>query len=236
MMDQTILVVEDEDDIRELISYNLERRGYRVVQAADGESALACMAEQSPTLVVLDLMLPRLDGVEVCRRLKADAATCHVPVIMVTARTEESDVVLGLGVGADDYVTKPFSPLELAARVEAVLRRGPLRRGGSDDGKRLGNGPVVLDRDRHEVLVEGGAVRFTAAEFRLLHHLLLNRGRVFSRAALIPRVSGEDAVVTERTIDVHVRAIRQKLGDHRDMVETVRGVGYRCRDLSSDAT
>jgi two-component system phosphate regulon response regulator PhoB len=173
-------------------------------------------------------MLPGLDGVEICRRLKADPATRSIPVVMVTAKGEESDVVLGLGVGADDYVVKPFSPKELIARVKAVMRRGPLRDEAAPE--RIVRKDVVIDAGRHEVLVNGRAAVFTATEFRLLHFLAAHPGRVFTRDHLISRVLGDDAVVTDRNIDVHVTAIRKKLGAAREMIETIRGVGYRARD------
>jgi DNA-binding response OmpR family regulator len=182
----------------------------------------------APDIVLLDLMLPKLDGIEVCRSLKNDPLTRSIPIIMVTAKGEESDIVLGLGVGADDYVTKPFSPRELLARVKAVLRRGPYKdeRGS---GERIVRGGVTVDSSRHEVLVDGAPIEFTATEFRLLHTLASHPGRVFTRDHLISRVIGEDAVVMDRNIDVHIRSVRKKLAEHRELVETIRGVGYRFR-------
>jgi two-component system phosphate regulon response regulator PhoB len=228
-MRRSILVVEDEPDIAEVIQYNLAREGYRVDVVGDGEHALERIVREAPDLVLLDLMLPGLDGLELCRRMKEDPVTRPIPVIMVTAKGEESEVVLGLGVGADDYVAKPFSPRELTARVRAVLRRGTLR-GESGKRERVSREGLVVDAIKHEVRVDGTPAKFTATEFRLLHFLAAHPGRAFSRDELLSRVIGEHATVTDRNIDVHVRMIRQKLGPHRELVETVRGVGYRFRE------
>ncbi len=229
MSRRSILVVEDEPDIAEVIQYNLSREGYRVDIVGDGERALERIVRDAPDLVLLDLMLPGLDGLELCRRMKEDPVTRPIPVIMVTAKGEESEVVLGLGVGADDYVAKPFSPRELTARVRAVLRRGPLNR---EVGKRdrVTRDGLVVDSVRHEVRVDGERVKFTATEFRLLHFLATHPGRAFTRDELLSRVIGEHATVTDRNIDVHVRMIRHKLGTQRELIETVRGVGYRFRE------
>ena len=196
--------------------------------AANGEEGLSKARRDAPDLVVLDLMLPGIDGVELCRRLKQDPVTRGVAVIMVTAKAEESDVILGLGVGADDYVAKPFSPKTLLARVEAVLRRGPLK-DEQGDAERLVRDVLVIDSGRHEVTVDGEPMDFTPTEFRLLHFLASHPGRVFSRSELLNRVIGETAIVLDRNIDVHVRALRQKLGEHRHLIQTVRSVGYRFR-------
>ena len=227
---EKVFVVEDESDILELIEYNLNREGFRVASARDGEVAISRIREEAPDLVLLDLMLPGLDGIEVCRKLKEDPVTRPVPVIMVTAKGEESDVVLGLGVGADDYIPKPFSAKELVARVKAVLRRANLNT-ERERGSRIERDGVVIDLDRHEVRIDGGVVAFTATELRLLHFLASHPGRVFTRDHLLSRVIGENALVIDRNIDVHVRGIRKKLGEHRELVETVRGVGYRFRDF-----
>lgn len=233
MARESIVVVEDEPDIREVIEYNLTREGYRVSAADDGKDGIDVIRKEAPDLVVLDLMLPGIDGVEICRRLKADPLTRGIPIIMVTAKGEESDVVLGLGVGADDYVAKPFSPKELMARVRAVLRRGPLKeeRGA---GERLVYGGLSVDAARHEVSVDGKSLEFTATEFRLLYLLAANPERVFTRDHLIRRVIGEHAIVNDRNIDVHVRSIRKKLGKYRDTIRTMRGVGYRFRPADQD--
>ena len=224
-----IVVIEDEADILEVIAYNLAREGFRPICARNGEEGLGKVREEAPALVVLDLMLPGLDGIEACRLLKLDPVTRSIPIIMVTAKGEESDIVLGLGVGADDYVVKPFSPKELMARVKAVLRRGAAK----DDlaaGERIVREGLLIDARRHEVRVDGVPVVLTATEFRLLHFLVSHPGRVFTRSQLLSRAIGEEAVVIDRNIDVHVGSIRKKLGPYRDLLETVRGVGYRCRD------
>jgi two-component system phosphate regulon response regulator PhoB len=226
---EKIVVIEDETDILEVIAYNLKREGYEVITSTSGEDGLEKIEKAKPNLVVLDLMLPEVDGIELCRKLKSDPVTQAIPVIMVTAKGEESDVVLGLGVGADDYVTKPFSPRELTARVKAVLRRSKSR-GEVDRRERVAFEGVVIDPQRHEVKVDNESVTLTATEFRLLHFLASHPGRVFTRDHLLTRVIGEDAIVIDRNIDVHVRAIRKKLGNHRDLVETIRGVGYRFKD------
>jgi phosphate regulon transcriptional regulator PhoB len=226
---EKIIIVEDETDIREVIEYNLKREGYETLVASNGEEALRIIARHSPDLVILDLMLPGLDGIDVCRKLKEDPLSRSVPVIMVTAKGEESDVVLGLGMGADDYVTKPFRPRELMGRVRAVLRRGPLK---EQRGKKelIEVDGVVIDVPKHRVTVEETVVEFTATEFRILHFLASHPGRVFTRDQLLSRVIGESAEVVERNIDVHVRAVRKKLGNCRELVETVRGIGYRFRE------
>jgi len=224
-----IVVIEDEEDILEVIAHNLKREGYEVVTSTSGEDGLEKIERVAPSLVILDLMLPEIDGIELCRKLKADPLTQGVPVIMVTAKGEESDVVLGLGVGADDYVTKPFSPKELVARVKALLRRSRTRP-ETERRERIARGGVVIDPQRHDVRVDGDSITLTATEFRLLHFLAAHPGRVFTRDQLLARVIGEDAIVIDRNIDVHVRAIRKKRGRHRELVETVRGVGYRFKD------
>lgn len=226
---EKIVVIEDETDILEVIAYNLKREGYDVVTSTSGEDGLEKIEKTKPNLVVLDLMLPEVDGIELCRKLKSDPVTQGIPVIMVTAKGEESDVVLGLGVGADDYVTKPFSPRELTARVKAVLRRSKAR-GETDRRERLSFEGVVIDPQRHEVRVDDEAIVLTATEFRLLHFLASHPGRVFTRDHLLTRVIGDDAIVIDRNIDVHVRAIRKKLGGRRELIETIRGVGYRFKD------
>jgi two-component system phosphate regulon response regulator PhoB len=227
---EKILVVEDEEDLVEMMSYNLGREGFRVMASRNGLEGLRRARRDAPDLVLLDLMLPDVDGLEVCRRLRRDPLTARLPVIIVTAKGEESDVVLGLGVGADDYVTKPFSPKELVARVKAVLRRGPPR-GEEGPPERVVRGPLVVDAARHEAVLSGKVLGFTATEFRLLHFLAAHPGRVFTRDQLLRRVMGENAVVVDRNVAVHVRALRKKLGQARDLIETIRGVGYRFQDV-----
>ena len=221
-----ILVIEDEPDILEVITYNLEREGHKVISCRNGEQGLSQIRTDNPDLVILDLMLPGMDGVDVCQQVKSDPVTRSIPIIMVTAKSEESDVVLGLGIGADDYIAKPFSPRELVARVKVVLRRGPLRaeNGGRE---RVVRGALNIDLGRFEARIDGALINLTPTEMRLLHFLASHPGRVFPRAHLLSRVISEDAIVTDRNIDVHVRALRQKLGEHSSIIETVRGVGYR---------
>ena len=223
-----VIVIEDEPDIQEIILHNLLRDGYQVEATSNGEKGLEMVRRFEPDLVLLDLMLPGLDGVEVCRRMKTDPRTRAISIIMVTARGEESDVVLGLGLGADDYVTKPFSPRELMERVKAVLRRGPLQ--DHQSRERIVAGDVVIDAGRHELRVADRRVELTASEFRLLHFLASQPGRVFTRDQLLNRVVGDGTFIDDRNIDVHVGAVRRKLGAHRYLIETVRGVGYRFHD------
>jgi two-component system alkaline phosphatase synthesis response regulator PhoP len=227
---EKIVVIEDEADILEVLHYYLKREGYLVVSSRDGEDGLDKVRRENPDLVLIDLMLPGLDGLEVCKRLQSDPVTSAIPLIMVTAKGEESDVVLGLQLGADDYVTKPFSPKELIARVKAVLRRGPPRETSSGN-ERIVRGGLVVDLAKHQVTVEGEPVTLTATEMRLLHFLAAHPGRVFARDQLLSRAIGDHAVVIDRNIDVHIGAIRRKLGPCRDLIETIRGVGYRFQDL-----
>ncbi|MGB1660677.1 MAG: response regulator [Planctomycetota bacterium] len=222
-----IIVVEDEADILDVIEYNLTREGYKVLGFRDGEQGLEAIRGEDPQLVLLDLMLPGMDGIEICKKVKEDPVTRDVPVIMITAKTEESDVVLGLGVGADDYVSKPFSPKELVARVKAVLRRAPLKETVIKSDRITRDG-FVIDNTRHEVTLDGEPVTMTATEFKMLHFLASHPGRVFSREQLLSKVVGSDTVVIDRNVDVHIRSIRKKLGEnHRSLIDTVRGVGYR---------
>lgn len=226
---ETVLVVDDEPDILELIRFNLEREGYTVRTVASGEEALAAAAQLMPDIVVLDLMLPGLDGIEVCRRLKREAGTQAVPVLMLTAKTEDTDIVTGLEIGADDYVTKPFSPKVLIARIRALLRR---TRDGSNAGT-TGNiqfSGITIDPNRHEVVVDGVKIDLSATEFSLLEFLGSNPGWVFSRSQIIDAVRGRDYAITERAVDVQVLGLRRKLGQHGEVIQTVRGVGYRFQD------
>lgn len=226
-----IVIVEDEADILEVIDYNLSKEGFEVSSALDGEEGLALVKKVIPDLVILDLMLPGLDGIEICRKLKSDPATHSIAIIMVTAKGEESDIVLGLGMGADDYVVKPFRPRELMARIKSVLRRGGLR---EEEGQELiSRGDLVIDVSRHEVRLEGKKIVLTAMELKLLHFLASHPGRVFTRENLLTHVSSEDAFIIDRNIDVHIRSIRKKLDKHREMIETIHRVGYRFRDEES---
>ena len=219
-----VVVIEDEPDILELIEYNLRREGFEVATATSGRSGLSAIGRENPDIVLLDLLLPGLDGLDVCRRLRSVDSTRDLPIIMVTARGEESDVVLGLGLGADDYIHKPFSPRELVARVRAVLRRGRMRE--RDPERKVVRGPLAINPVKHRIKVDGRRLEFTPTEFRLLHFLASHPGRVFTRGQLLDRAIGDRAVVIDRNIDVHVRAVRKKLGSHRGLIETVRGIGY----------
>jgi DNA-binding response OmpR family regulator len=233
----SILVVEDEADLQELLRHNLKRHGFDVRSALDGQQALRAVAEQPPDLVVLDVMLPLIDGLEVCRRLRGDPATAHIPVIMLTARTEEADVVAGLDLGADDYVTKPFRMRELIARIRTRLRRpGPpidataTTDADTADTEVLRHGPIVMDADRHMASVDGKPLTLTVTEFRILAMLVRRPGRVFSRQQIIDAIHDGLAAVSPRSVDVQIVTLRRRLSEHADWIETVRGVGYRMRE------
>jgi len=230
MKPATILVVDDEADLVDLIRFNLERRSYQVVTASDGITALEIAARRLPDLIILDLLLPQMNGREVAAALKRDTALRSIPIIMLTALTQEADIITGLQLGADDYVTKPFSIEVLLARVSAVLRRGE---SPTDDKSVVRAGSIIIDRARHRVEVSGQEVGLTLTEYKLLDALVAARSRVLSRDQLMSKVMGPDVAVTDRTIDVHITSLRRKLGDARDLVETVRGVGYRFADVWS---
>ena len=223
-MSDRVLVVDDEPDLLELVRLNLAQAGFEVDTAESGEGALACLKRSPPNLMVLDLMLPDVSGTEVCRRVRSDPGLAELPIIMLTARADEVDRVVGLELGADDYVTKPFSVRELVLRVRAVLRR---RQQGSPRTDAIEQGPLRLDPERHRCFVEGDEVELTAKEFELLHELMARPGRVMSREQLLDRVWGSDIAVTTRTIDTHLKRLREKLGSAGALIETVRGVGYR---------
>lgn len=228
MAGETIMIVEDEEPIRRLLQYNLEREGYKVLSASDGRLGLAMAQTARPSAVVLDLMLPGLDGLEVCRELKRRAETSRIPVLMLTAKGEESDVVTGLEVGAADYVTKPFSVKVVIARLRALLRRQHEAPDVAAQVVRIRD--LVIDPTRHELLIKGKPVELTFTEFRLLHLLARQPGRVFTREQIVDAVRGEDYPVTDRAVDVQVVGLRRKLGTRGDYIETVRGVGYRFQD------
>jgi DNA-binding response OmpR family regulator len=221
-----VLVVEDEADLAELLRYNLEREGYACQCVSSGDAALAAIIEQPPDLVLLDRMLPGRSGDEVVARIKRDPATAGIRVIVLTAKVDEADQLVGFALGADDYVTKPFSMKVLLARTAVLLRRNETARGERDV---LVLGPVALDPQRHEVNVDGVPVRLTATQFRLLNALMAAEGRVLDRSRLIAATLGPVAVVTDRTIDVHITALRRKLGEAAAWIQTVRGVGYTFR-------
>jgi two-component system phosphate regulon response regulator PhoB len=226
-LDSRILVVDDEPDIQELMRVNLVQAGFSVDTASDADEARAVLRRSRPDLVILDLMLPDRSGTEVCRDLRNDPALADIPVIMVTAKTEEVDRVVGFELGADDYVTKPFSPRELVLRVRAVLRRG---RSPASSKSHMSHGPLELDTERHRCWVDGREVSLTAKEFGLLAALMARPGRVLTRDQLVEEVWGSDITVTLRTIDTHLTRLREKLGSAADLIDTVRGVGYRFAD------
>ncbi|WP_417913756.1 response regulator [Candidatus Electronema sp. JM] len=227
MAKEKILLVEDAEDILELVRYNLTKEGFQVRCAMSGEEALNAVRQTDFDLLLLDLMLPGLDGLGICRRLRRDAATAQLPIIMLTAKGEETDIVVGLELGADDYITKPFSPRVLTARIRAALRR----RGQSSDAEEQADivtvGELRIDRSRHEVSVKGELVRLTATEFGILLCLTKRPGWVFSRYQIVEAVRGEDWNVTDRAVDVQIVGLRKKLGSLGSCIETVRGVGYR---------
>jgi two-component system phosphate regulon response regulator PhoB len=224
-----ILVIEDEEDILALIQYNLIKAGYRVECATSGEEGVARATALHPDLVILDLMLPGINGFEVCRRLRAEPGTAALPVIMLTAKGEDADIVAGLDIGADDYLTKPFSPQILKARIQAVLRRRE-RTGDGVSGKTVTVHDLIVDPGRGKVLVAGREVELTLTEFRLLHLLAGRPGWVFTRTQIVDAIRGEGYAVTDRAVDVQVVGLRKKLGDAGAYIETVRGVGYRFKE------
>ena len=231
MAKATILVVEDDPDIRELVSYNLGKEGYTVAAAESGERALELLPTANPDLILLDIMLPGADGLDVLRSLKGEPASSRIPVILATAKSEDTDIITGLELGADDYLTKPFSPKVLIARIRALLRRTAerrLERASPADSVEIGG--LKLDVARHEVTCDGVSVELSATEFALLDFLMHNPGWVFARNRIIDAIKGKDYPVTERSVDVQILGLRKKLGSLGDRIETVRGVGYRFRD------
>ena len=227
MAKASILIVEDDTSLAEVLDYNLSQEGYETQVASDGQQGLRESRLRCPDLLILDLMLPMIDGLEVCRLLRADPATQELLVLMLTARSEETDELVGFSVGADDYVTKPFSVKVLLQRINALLRRKD--HGGADRDVIVSQG-IMIDRRRHRATVGDKPLDLTPSEFGLLSAFVRQPGRAFSRAELIDVALGDDAIVLERTIDVHIRALRKKLHSHADLVQTVRGIGYRFRD------
>ncbi len=242
MAKQTILIVEDEPDIAELIRLHLTREGFEAGVIPSGRLGFEVARKRPPDLLVLDLMLPEMDGLEVCRRLKWGDETRRIPILIVSAKGEESDIVTGLELGADDYITKPFSPRVLVARVRSILRRAAeleLHSASASDGATgggraisLADGRLIVDSQRHTVTIDGQPIELTKTEFDILHVLGSRRGFVRTRDQLISAIHGQDTVQASRTIDVHITALRRKLGDLGRIVETVRGVGYRLSDSS----
>lgn len=227
MPGEKILVIDDEKDIGELIEYNLGKEGYRVVSAYNGEEALRFVKGELPSLIILDLMLPGIDGLEVCRILKREDRTSGIPIIMLTAKGEEADIVAGLELGADDYVTKPFKVRELLARIRAIFRRLSSK---AEEKKAIKIGDLVIDSGKYEVALKGKTLGLTSTEFELLKCLASSPGRVFTRDQLLDKVWGEEKLVVDRTVDVHIRRLRQKLKTASSYIITIRGVGYRFKE------
>jgi two-component system, OmpR family, alkaline phosphatase synthesis response regulator PhoP len=224
MRTPTVLVIDDEKDLVEIVRYNLEKEHIHAITAFDGQSAVEIALRHHPDLIVLDLMMPGMSGLEVCRLLRSESKTADIPIIMLTARASETDRIIGLELGADDYVTKPFSPRELVARVRAVLRRVG---GSKEKAKVVRRGKLLIDIDAREVKFDGKAITLTATEFRVLEFLASRPGRVVSRDAIIDAALGQGTAVMDRTIDVHITALRRKLAEGGELIETVRGFGYK---------
>ncbi len=228
---KSILVIDDEEDIRELLEYNLTKEGFRVYTQPDGSNGLKMIRERRPDLIILDLMLPGLDGLDVCRIVKNDKDLNHIPIVMLTAKGEEEDVITGLELGADDYITKPFSMYILIARIKAIFRRMESRSTESTNLSPIVVGPVIIDTQKYQVLVNKNEIKLTPTEFNILKLLALNEGKVLTRKQLLGNIQGNSVdFVTERTIDVHLTSLRKKLGSEGWMIETVRGVGYRLKN------
>ena len=227
MSKEKILVVEDEEDIQEVLRYNLQKAGYQPICLDQGETAVSVVRQEMPSLILLDIMLPGIDGLEVCRLIKQEVSLRKIPIVMISARGEETDVVVGLEMGADDYITKPFSPRVVMARIKAVLRREV----EADSDALIEHGFIRIDPERHGCTVDEVSVNLTATEFKLLSYLAKHPGRVYTRNQIVDAVRGEDYAVTERAVDVQVAGLRKKLNHCADYVETVRGVGYRMREL-----
>ena len=229
MVKETILIVDDEQDIIELIKYNLKNEGYSILTAQTGEQAIKIAKQSRPDLMVLDLMLPGIDGLEVTKYLKNNEQTKDIPIVMLTAKGEESDIVTGLELGANDYISKPFSPRVLVARIRAILRRRKKNSANTRDRIKQ-EGDMIIDRARHVVKIEGNAVDLTLSEFELLSFLADKKGWVFTRGQIVDAIRGENYAVTERSIDVIIVGLRKKLRNYASFIETVRGVGYRFRE------
>lgn len=231
MSQESILLVEDERDIQELLKFHLERENFDVTAVGTGEDALAALKSMNPSLVLLDLMLPGIDGLEVCRRMKAQSETREIPIMMLTAKDSEADIVTGLEMGAADYITKPFSPRVLVARIHSVLRRPASTLDGDVAGPVIRIGPLTVDPGRHKVEIKGKEIQLTYTEFRILQLLAESAGRAFTRQQIVDQVRGESYAVTERIVDVQMVSLRKKLGNLGDWIETVRGVGYRFKEI-----
>jgi DNA-binding response OmpR family regulator len=224
---EKILIIEDDPDIVEMIQYNLKEEGYTTISALDGKEGVNLATRDHPDLIILDIMLPTIDGFEVCRILKNEPVTTGIPIVILSAKSQDIDKVVGLELGADDYMTKPFSPRELIARTKAILRRGRQERFWS----RIERGDLVIDSTRHKVTVCGKEISLTSTEFKLLEFMTRRPGVVFSRNQILDGVFGQDSMVYDRTVDAHIKSLRQKLGKAQNYIETVRGVGYRLREI-----
>lgn len=233
LKNKKILVIDDEPDVTELVAYHLKAKGFQVEVVNDPNSSIGLARSLLPDLVILDVMMPDLNGIQICRMLRADPKLNRVPVIFLTAKTEESDRVAGLEIGGDDYIAKPFSTKELVLRVQSILRR--VAEGVPAAERRLQVGQIMLDAERHQVFVNGTLVELTATEFKLLHLLMERRGRVQTREHLLINVWNYEAEIETRTVDTHVRRLREKLGAEADWIETVRGVGYRMAERKPEA-
>jgi len=229
MNNRRVLVVDDEEDIQKLVKYNLTKEGFQVTCVGNGEEGIALARKEQPALIVLDLMLPGLDGLDVCRVLKSDPRTKHIAIVMLTAKSDDIDMVSGLEIGADDYIVKPFSPRVLTARLKSVLRRGQEKK---TEGAVVDVSGLTINVERHEVLIKGKQLKLTHNEFRLLHLLASNPGVVYSRYQIVDKIHGSDYPVTDRSVDVQIVGLRRKLGFFGERIETVRGVGYRFQDPS----
>ena len=222
-----ILIVEDDRDIAGMVEYNLIEEGYETISAFNGEDGVRLAKKERPDLIILDIMLPIIDGFEVCKILKKEQITSDIPVIILSAKSQETDKVVGLELGADDYITKPFSPRELIARIRAILRRGRALNFSSC----IERGDIVIDSTKHKVIVGQKAVSLTFTEFRLLEFLARRPGMVFSRDQILDGVIGDDSLVCDRTVDAHVKSLRKKLGKAKECIETIRGAGYRFKEV-----
>jgi len=232
MVKKKILVIEDDRDISELITYNLEREGYEIACLYDGSQAVDFVTKRKPELIILDLMLPEVDGIEICRTLKGDAATKHIPIVMLTAKSEEADVVVGLQMGADDYIPKPFSPKVLVARIKAIVRRMADVQASSASADTVRSfGDFNMDLLKHKISYKGHEVKLTSIEFDIVEFLSRTPGRVWSREQILDNVWKEGKFIIDRAVDVHVRGLRKKLKGAEHYIETVRGVGYRFKDI-----
>jgi two-component system, OmpR family, alkaline phosphatase synthesis response regulator PhoP len=228
MAKESVLVIEDDEDIQELVNYNLTKEGYQTTCVGSGEEGLKTVKAKLPNLVVLDLMLPGIDGLEICKLIKADPKTQHIPIVMLTAKGEESDVVTGLELGAEDYITKPFSPKVLVARIRTILRRKS-KPSASDDAT-VSIHELTIHPGRHEVVAKGKSIELTFTEFKILHLLARRPGWVFTRYQIVNDIRGDDVLVTDRSVDVQIVGLRRKLGPYGKYIETVRGVGYRFKE------